>query len=95
MLGMVADISAKGLDNWTALHFAANGGHLNIISELLKQPEVDVNAVSKVMRTPLHIACSMGHTKIAKALIDCEANPNCKDEEDSTPCHCASQFGYI
>lgn len=48
MLGMVADVSAKGLDNWTALHFAANGGHVNIIKELLKHSEIDVNAASKI-----------------------------------------------
>ena len=48
MLGMVADVSAKGLDNWTALHFAANGGHLDIINELLKNLEIDVNAISKI-----------------------------------------------
>ena len=28
-------------------------------------------------------------------MIDRGANPNCKDEDDSTPCHCASQFGNL
>lgn len=31
MAGMVADVNAKGLDNWNALHFAANSGHEHII----------------------------------------------------------------
>jgi len=95
MMGMVADVAAKGLDNWTALHFAANGGHYHIIEELLKKSETDVNAESKIQRTPLHIASSNGHTNIVKALILKGADPNCKDEDESTPIHNASQYGFI
>ena len=29
---------------WTALHFAANGGHLPVVEALLRAPDVDVNA---------------------------------------------------
>lgn len=31
MLDLVADINIKGLDNWTALHFAANEGRIEIV----------------------------------------------------------------
>jgi ankyrin repeat protein len=31
MKDMVADVNAKGIDKFTALHFAADGGHLLII----------------------------------------------------------------
>jgi ankyrin repeat protein len=31
MQDMVADINAVGIDQWTALHFAADQGHLLII----------------------------------------------------------------
>jgi len=30
-----ADINAKGLDSWTALHFAANEGNIEILHFLL------------------------------------------------------------
>ena len=36
MKDMVADINAKGLDQWTALHFAADQGHLEIVLEVIK-----------------------------------------------------------
>jgi ankyrin repeat protein len=32
---LVADINARGLDSWTALHFAANEGKLEIVNFLL------------------------------------------------------------
>jgi ankyrin repeat protein len=31
MQDMVADINAKGMDKWSALHYAADQGHLLII----------------------------------------------------------------
>ncbi len=36
MEGKQADVNTKGLDQWTALHFAAKSGHFDIIKELLK-----------------------------------------------------------
>lgn len=68
MKDMVADINAKGLDQWTALHFCANSGHVEITKELL-QHKVDLDAFSTIERTPLHMACLKGHTEIAKLLI--------------------------
>jgi len=54
MKDMVADLNAKGLDQWSALHFACDSGHLQIVQELLKQPKIDVEALSTMDRTPLH-----------------------------------------
>lgn len=36
MKDLVADVMAKGLDQWTALHFAADQGHLDILLEVIK-----------------------------------------------------------
>ncbi len=33
---LVADVNVRGLDSWTALHFAANEGRLDVVTELLK-----------------------------------------------------------
>jgi ankyrin repeat protein len=40
MAGMAAEINAKGLDNWNALHFAVNSGHEHITKELLSIPGI-------------------------------------------------------
>ena len=49
-----ADLNARGLDQWTALHFSSNEGKLDIVNFLLAQPEIDIEATSTIGRTPLH-----------------------------------------
>lgn len=95
MAGMVADVNAKGLDNWHALHFAANGGHEDIVKELVAIPGIEIEAISNNKRTPMHIATSLGKTSILKILVEKGADPNCRDDEDGTPLHYASQYGMI
>lgn len=90
MLGMVADINARGLDNWSALHFAAHGGHKEIIKELFNQPGMEVEPLSNSKRTPLHIAAMQGHSGIVEMLIHKGVNTNCKDDDENTPLHLAS-----
>lgn len=66
MKDMVADVNAKAIDQWTALHFAAENGHYNIVKELLeKHPTAEVDPFSTICRTPLHLAAIKNHVKIA------------------------------
>jgi ankyrin repeat protein len=95
MLDKVADINATGLDQWTALHLAADSGHLDIVEELLRQPDISIDKLSSIQRTPLHISAIKGYTQIARALIGKGANPNLKDSDQCTPLHYASEFGRI
>jgi len=41
----VAEINAKGADNWTAMHYAANEGHGDIL-EILIEKNIDIEAVT-------------------------------------------------
>ena len=92
---LVADINARGLDSWTALHFAANEGKLEIVNFLLSQPEIDIEAASTIGRTPLHLAAIRGHMPIVRSLINKQANKNVKDFDENTPLHYASEFGHF
>jgi len=56
MKGMSADVNFRGLDQWSALHFSASAGHEEIVKELVKQQGIEIEAVSTILRTPLHIA---------------------------------------
>jgi ankyrin repeat protein len=66
---LVADVNAKGLDQWTALHFAANEGKIEVLKELLSKKGIRKDAVSSIQRTPLHLAVIRGNLDIARALI--------------------------
>lgn len=55
-----ADLNQRGLDQWTALHFASNEGHLNIVKELLSHPDIEKEPKSSILRTPLHLAAIRG-----------------------------------
>lgn len=65
----VKDFIAKGStmdrDNcdYTALHYAARSGNVEICKLLLNEGKADVNAVTKGGATPLHRAAMMGKLK--------------------------------
>lgn len=48
------DVDTKGLDDWTALHFASNEGNLNIVDILIKHGAT-VDALTKFSRTPFFL----------------------------------------
>lgn len=77
----------------TALHLAANEGHL-AVTEVLLENEANKEAVTKMGRTPLHVAVLRGNTEIVKLLLEKGANINASDSEFNTPLHYASERGF-
>ena len=74
------DVRALDKEGWSALHFAANSGHDEMVS-LLLEDKADGNAKTKEGNTPLHLAASSNHHKVVRMLLD---NPrlsiaNCAD----------------
>ena len=55
------------------LHLAAAKGHANVVRELLRMPDTDVNVHDGDGRTPLMQACKYGRLKAAALLITHEA----------------------
>jgi ankyrin repeat protein len=45
---LMADINVKGLDSWSALHFAANENRLDVVKELLKHPDIQKETGSSI-----------------------------------------------
>lgn len=43
----------------------------------------------------MHLACIKSHAKVVRILIKKGANSNCRDFDESTPLHCASESGCI
>ncbi len=58
--GVPLEINSKGLDDWSALHFAAFGNQPEIMLYLMSN-KIDVFAVTKSRRNAAHIAAIKGH----------------------------------
>ena len=86
----------KRADNFkrTVLHFAARGGNVEMITELLALPGMDVDVLDGRARTPLHHACKKDKKEGAEALLKAGANPNAFDFEGMTPLHRAVETNY-
>ena len=72
----------------TPLHWAAHGGHFDVIRLLVKKG-ADVNAADNSGGTALHAVASRGHMEAAKYLIGEEADINPIDASGRTPLACA------
>lgn len=66
---------------YTSLHFAVEGGYLEIVSLLLEKG-ADVNSITHNSATALHLAIrNKDNYKIVTALLDKGANPNTADRQ--------------
>jgi ankyrin repeat protein len=64
------------VDGLTALHVAAQGGHLDVVQFLIDEAKVDVSVVDDAGRTPLSLAIKGSYNEVAKALVKAGADPN-------------------
>lgn len=62
----------------SALHFAAMNNQLDIC-EILLQGGINMEAKTKVDRTPLHLACYFGHERIVNLLLTLRCAVNARD----------------
>ena len=84
----------RSSDNCSLLHFAAQGGCLEVVRKLLSAG-ADVNAKDKEGLTPLHYAASAdedeNHSEcVLKLLLESGASVGAKDNCDRTPLHYAA-----
>jgi ankyrin repeat protein len=72
-----------GADGAPALHWAASGGHCELIALLLRAG-ADVNAPSASGWTALMRACNAGELEAARMLLDAGADPTARNAEGYT-----------
>lgn len=89
------DINCGDRCKSSALHYAAEKGHIDVVSLLIKKGAI-VNVRNMWEKTPLHSASNHGHLEIVKLLIDngarIEATSN---KKRFTPMHLASQYNHL
>lgn len=67
--------------------------NLEIIQELMKKPELNVNVRGLKGKTPLHIVAATNNYEIAEVLLHHGADVQVKDTSGSTPLHVACYHG--
>ncbi|XP_004709079.1 ankyrin repeat domain-containing protein 49 [Echinops telfairi] len=82
-------VNTRDEDEYTPLHRAAYGGHLDIVRELIAQG-ADVHAVTVDGWTPLHSACKWNNTSVASLLLQHDADINAQTKGRLTPLHFAA-----
>ena len=82
-------INEKDSQEKTALHRAAQGGHL-AIARLLLSKGANVNAKDNKKEIPLHTAARYGHMELIRLLLENGADINAKNNEKETVLHSAA-----
>ncbi|XP_008838603.1 ankyrin repeat domain-containing protein 55 [Nannospalax galili] len=78
----------------TCVHIAAAAGFGDIINELAKVPECNLQALDVDDRTPLHWAAAAGKAECVQSLLDLGMDSNLRDINESTPLAYALYCGH-
>ena len=82
-------VNEKDSREQTALHRAAQGGHL-AIARLLLRKGANINAKDDKKEIPLHKAATYGHGGLIRLLLENGADINAKNNEEETVLHRAA-----
>ncbi|XP_037386198.1 ankyrin repeat domain-containing protein 55 [Talpa occidentalis] len=78
----------------TCMHIAAAAGFSDIISELARVPECNLQALDVDDRTPLHWAAAAGKAECVQSLLELGMDSNLRDINESTPLAYALYCGH-
>lgn len=86
IIGTGVPVNDADFAGWTALHFAAQEGVVEIAEELIRRG-ANVDAKDRTGRTPLFVAMmnSKGSGCMIRALVAKGANPNISNDKDVSP----------
>ncbi|XP_046554158.1 putative ankyrin repeat protein RF_0381 [Haliotis rubra] len=90
-----ADLNAADDAGDNVLHSACLGGHVDIVSRVLKLNKVDINSRGKSSRTPLMMAARNGDKEIFDLLINKGVDTRPEDDDSNNILHLASEGGNL
>jgi ankyrin repeat protein len=89
-----ADLDSEDSLGWTALHRAAENGHVGIV-RLLLEKGCNPNVSARFGGTLLHRAAKNGHLEVAQLLIHHKVKLDAEDNYGGTPLHRAARNGHL
>jgi ankyrin repeat protein len=90
-----ADIDARDGQKRSALHLAAEGGHVEMICVLVQEFKANTETQDMRGQTPLHYAALLGHVDATRVLArDLKADIEAQDVRMQTPLHHAALGGH-
>jgi ankyrin repeat protein len=92
LLGAKVSVDDVDGNGWTALHHAADNGHV-AVAQLLLRAHMSVNAAATPSTAPLHVAAAAGHTAVVQLLLDAHADINAADKRGRSPVWYAESHG--
>ncbi|KAF4654594.1 hypothetical protein FOZ61_008169 [Perkinsus olseni] len=78
------DVNAKNAYGDAALHYAVQGGLVDIVNELIAH-KADLDIQNDFGQTPLHHAAQLGHISIVKLLLEGGADRDLPTDKGKTP----------
>ena len=83
---LATDLNLRDVDGRSALHWAVERGHLNIVRELLERGKLDlIDVQDEQKNTALHIAVKNDNLELAKLLVNIGARLDIINHEGETP----------
>lgn len=74
----------RGLNNYTALHYAVRSGSIHLVAELIRRG-VPIEARTSLGETALHLAAYSGRLLVAEQLIDKGAEIDAVNDDGESP----------
>jgi len=89
-----ANVDVKDNLGWTALHFAAAAGHIDMINVCISELGCSVNMRTKRGETALHLAAARGNSAAVNSLIVHGARVDVQHQYGRTPLHLSAANGH-
>ncbi|XP_046563593.1 putative ankyrin repeat protein RF_0381 [Haliotis rubra] len=93
LVGKDADLSVVGADGNTILHMACLGGDVELVQDVLRETQINVNVKGHEGMTPVMIAARMGNQILFDLLVSKGADVSIVDDHNNNILHMACLGG--
>jgi tRNA A-37 threonylcarbamoyl transferase component Bud32 len=94
LITLGCNVNLETNDNWTALTLAASHGRSSCVSILLKNPQIQINKVTK-RGTALHMAVEYNHFEVVSLLLNSRACCTIENQSGKIPLELANDDDII